>query len=418
MITVSNYNAGSAYSTSTSGISTIQEGPGINVQNPNGPTVNIANSGVISLETSTPDLTIIDNLDGSWTIDYYPHNPWELDNSVNENRLVLNCNTESGEYNPSVLQGDQAIVATGTLGNERLVLTTESSTNASVEIGGAGVQIGAGGTSNSPQSYLTMTGTETQLYSGGSMSITAFDNLNIVAISNIVVTGTTGFDNVIYCNGVMPSSTDSSTTIPTTAWVQSCILGSAKTYTEKYTLDGQVITIPQGVQFVDLVVIGQGGLCGATSSNGLYYGGSGSGGTTCTLLKMCVRTNQYFTIDYAPNFFKLSYSDPTTGTSPTSSTQICYVPNGGNGGDGSEVQNGTGGTQGAAPTLSSTYGTWTTLYGTNGVQAQPPGQIFTTPARAGAPRGRPYVEEDTGCGQKDLTEDYGRGAVYITYYYL
>jgi hypothetical protein len=445
MITVSNYNAGSgSYSggSSSSGISSLQEGVGIAIQNPNGPTATIANTGVLSLLTDTGDITLINNQDGSWTINSTPQNPWELPNEQNNNTIVLNCNANVGEYNPSVSQGDQVIAATGADGNERLILTTESSTNSSVEIGGSGVLIGVGGSSSTPQTSITVTSNQIQQVSQGNSLIQASGVLTLQGIINISMQGTTVFQNVATCSATMPASTDSSTIIPTTAWVQGLVGGVyARTYTVRYITDNQVITVPANCTCVDITVLSQGGKAGtnkvpAPGDPETYYvgGGSGAGGTSCILNRFPVRAGQQFLVDInnspssGPGFINLYYTLYANSPTPdvTNSSQRSKLAQVYAGGDGEGAQfysppdPGSGGQESTDPFCFADVGSWTIIKGTDGF----PGQVDAMPTSAGYPRGRCYVDGEDGVGQRFVnngsnqpaTTQRGRAAVYLTYY--
>lgn len=456
MITVSNYNAGGAYSSggsSSSGISSLQEGPGINIQNPNGPTATIASTGVISLESGN-DITVVDNLDGSWTVDSTPTAPWELPNNSNSNTIILDSNAVTPFYNPIVTTGKQMIAATGTINTEFLVMTTQSSTTAGFQVSNGQVSMGAGGTSSIPSGYVNVSsgvinmlsptkiemdggidlsaGAESILLSGSqSMDIISpIIQIDAGSSGQIITSGTMSLNKVATCSATMPANTDSSTKIPSTAWVQSAInlavLNPNKTYTvELFGGSGTVYTqVPSNCEFCDVMVIGAGGLCGASAAatgGGTYYGGSGGGGAVCSALKLAVLPGQYFSFNYDANgnvTVALSIYYSQTSQMDT----ICYIPRAGtgtgqnNGTNASATGGGQKGTGQVASNCScdSQCGTWIIKDGQDGANAP---TLNTIPTSGGRPGLRQYIAGDNGMGQRDaVSGSWGRPTSFITFY--
>ena len=129
-----------------------------------------------------------------------------------------------------------------------------------------------------------------------SIATISSQNCNINASGSTVInTPTLTFNstNPPTCSATQPASTDSSTKIPTTAWVQSAISGGSTTpilssvgYYPAYNKTigtWQTFNTTTGTQFVDIYTIAGGGALGNTATNptlgwGKGIGGSGGGG--------------------------------------------------------------------------------------------------------------------------------------------
>lgn len=98
-------------------------------------------------------------------------------------------------------------------------------------------------------------------------------------------------------NATQPASTDSSTKIPTTAWVQSAISYYNTTYTVKYTTD-QTITTPANCRAIDILLIGAGGAAGTLIVSPTYYGGSGSGGNIISCSNIPMGPNEQLDLSF------------------------------------------------------------------------------------------------------------------------
>lgn len=435
MISISNYNTGSSSSAGGSGITTLQAGPGIGITNTEGPTSTITNTGVLSL-VGGHDINTTDNADGTWTIDYVPTSPWELE-SATANTLTLNSSATNALYNPAVNVGDQVISAQGTINTEKLVLTTQSSTTNLVRVEKNKVVMAVGGTSINGTDRIALDQGALNFVSTGTIDMEA-DILDVemsqnvvlnggtsvsVSGNSVVLTGTTismngnvNFNTICTTTATMPSTSDNSTKIPTTAWVQSVYgEGQQKTLVSATYL-GEIVTIPAGVLYVDVIVISRGGQAGAKV--GAYWGGTGGGGTTCTLNTMLVREGQKFKFEQnaGSTAAVLSYSIPNSVT-PTTFDIMATVPHGGNGGIGS-IGGAAAGAVGADPTLTTAYGNWHTRKGSTGTAVAAPGT--TEPTTAGSPAGRPFVLGEDGCGEtKDVNPtNRGKGVLYLVYYYV
>jgi hypothetical protein len=461
MITVSNYNAGQGNSSSggssNSGISSLQEGPGINIQNPNGPTSTIANTGVLSLEAGT-DISVANNNDGSWTINSIPYSPWELPNNSNNNTIILNSNPTSGLYNPFVNNGNQTIAATGTVGSEFLVLTSSSTINSGVKVGSGQVTIGAGGSSSVSENYIAVTesgeinvlAVDKVEIDGGMQIVAGADTINIVGNNSVGITGnvieldagsagliqlntgssgtgtistsgTVSFNKVPTCSATQPAISDDSTKIPTTAWVQdvlqAAILQPNKTYTLQFTAgDPVTYTIPANVMYVDIVLIGAGGLCGASatgSGGGIWYGGAGGGGAVCSINKVTVWEGQQFQYQYDANG-KVTLS--FTLNSLSTFDVMCQIDRAADGTAATSTGGGNGGTGQSTANTDNQYGAWFVRPGSNGANAN---TLNTIPSSGGRPGGRNYIAGQRGMGQQAATTgSWGRPIFYLTLYFI
>ena len=105
-------------------------------------------------------------------------------------------NTGNGSYNPMSVTGYSMLYTT----SSNLLLSTQSSTASGLVIGPNSILIGAGGSSTIPSSNISINGSTNQ-----------------IALTSTFPPTSTGYSQ--------PSSTDSSTKIATTAWVQSAISG-------------------------------------------------------------------------------------------------------------------------------------------------------------------------------------------------
>lgn len=486
MITVSNYNAGGAYSSggsSSSGISSLQEGPGINIQNPNGPTSTIANAGVISLEAGT-GIAVNDNIDGSWTVSQIPMCPLQISDASHTNELILECYTTDGQFNPFVTEGGSMVAATNTDGNG-LVLTVESDICSGMAIYPETILLGYGGTGDDPLHRIELT--------NESLNMEGFQEVFIEGASKITLSGYTEVEKKltmtsasaseraidcstynmidrqgafntntgsIYsdtadfyydCNGlgkshiflnndsagnqitslalstsyltintsnlptaplaVLPAITDSSSKIPTTAWIQN-LLATSYNVSTLLNGDGETYTVPSTVRFIDIMIQGKGGKAGIINTAGgiNYYGGSGSGGTMCFASKFFVQNGQQFQLDIASNGDVLLkfYRDPN---SPTTYETIATVVAGGDGEPGDPSDGSAAGGLCPNPTLVSTYCTWSYIKGTAG-------SIGTTspPTTAGYPKSRYFNAGTAGCGQVTPSGAFSNGNIIIVAY--
>ena len=299
-------------------------------------------------------------------------------------------------------------------------------------------------------SYLNLTNANnnvstTQIYSN--INNTYYDN-NVNSSSHIFLSNSsTGFQtnpmtlnsanmtisttNPPTCSATQPSFGDSSQKMPTTAWVQSAILGfapiTAKTYTAQYTTNTSV-TLPTDCIGISIRCIGKGGLSGSASNStapATTWNAGGAGGCGATV------TSNGIIPFTAGHVIQINFNLYTEVLSTTLSYSICRA---GAGPNGSNATTTTGGTGGVASTLSSTtntsIGSWTTSLGTNG----PNGgvglafQTATYPSTGGTPICQSWNPNTTyGAGQNwngAVTSNSFQGAAFsilggicfITYY--
>ena len=216
-------------------------------------------------------------------------------------------------------------------------------------------------------------------------------------------------------NATQPAATDSSTKIPTTAWVQSAISYTTQSFTDS----GTTVT-PSGCRFVDIQVIGYGGLAGTSSF--VYYGGSGSGGNMAIISGASMEGGLTLTF----TFDSTSIIDSSTNTgfvsveytnAAGSLVNIAKVYNGNRGGNASPTIVGGGASVNTTPSeLNNNFGTWFSATGTAGVAGtdNPPALAGTNRA---CPRGTfSWGNGKVGTGQRTTSQAQGSGIVVITYH--
>lgn len=222
------------------------------------------------------------------------------------------------------------------------------------------------------------------------------------------------------CSATQPASTDSSTKIPTTAWVQSAISagggGTNKTYTTFYNTN-QTVTLPANCNSIDIVLTGAGGIGGNNQdlNAGAYYsGGSGSGGNSVIGNKLTLMTGKQLVLTF----------NSATGSNSTvtvDSVILCRAFNGNAGGNATTTAGGAGGSvNNTAPTVDTTYTNWISVYGSAGTA----GLLNAIPSTAGFPKGRIFSDGGVGCGQRHNqtgandppSTAQGLGGCWITFY--
>lgn len=166
------------------------------------------------------------------------------------------------------------------------------------------------------------------------------------------------------CNAVQPLFTDSSTKIPTTAWVQSAITNTPsvqKTYTLQYTTNTS-ITLPTNCIGISVRCIGRGGASGnAFDNNGGTWnaGGAGSGGTTIT--------NNGIIPFTAGHILQINFNFYTEILSTTLGVSVCRASAGANGSNATSGGGGLGGISNNPFTTNNNICSWSALYGSNGL---------------------------------------------------
>jgi hypothetical protein len=174
-----------------------------------------------------------------------------IGDTVSGNVLRLMPNIPAGSFNPASDSGNQTMFAYGTQNTETLELSTWSTTHSAVKIKPTSVQIGAGGTANTPTSSVICDGSnvvispsikypnntiQNSAFTGGpagsytNSNITLDSNGKISAISsgtNLIVAnnswaGTNAFDTSLPTSTLTPSSNNQLTT---KAYVDSAVSG-------------------------------------------------------------------------------------------------------------------------------------------------------------------------------------------------
>jgi len=169
------------------------------------------------------------------------------------------------------------------------------------------------------------------------------------------------------CSAIQPIFSDSSQKMPTTAWVQSAILGfapiTAKTYTVQYTTNTSV-NLPTDCVGISVRCIGKGGASGNASnttapSTTWNAGGCGAGGST-------VFSNGIIPFT-AGHVIQINFNFYTEVLSTTLGYSICRAGAGPNGSNATTTAGGVGGTPlSSQNTTNTSIATWTALLGTTG----------------------------------------------------
>jgi hypothetical protein len=225
---------------------------------------------------------------------------------------------------------------------------------------------------------------------------------NLLPLNN-TWTGTQLWSNVtlgsLKSNALQPLANDNTTNVPTTAWVQTAISASpGKTYTIQYT-SSQTIQLPVNCVGISVCAIGQGGNSGNASNSvtvGLWNaGGSGSAGTTITSNGILpFKEGQFMDIIITP-FLSELYATSVGAT-------VCRANCGGLGGNASFGAGGLAGVSNNSWIVNNAMTSWNVQIGPSG----PAGgtnlafQSATFPATGGIPicvNWSPSVIH--GCGQ-------------------
>ena len=234
------------------------------------------------------------------------------------------------------------------------------------------------------------------------------------------------------CSATQPASSDSSTKVPTTAWVQGAISayvpsgGSATTLAQIGGYNSATglafpstvnITVPANAVYADIFLAGVGGgagFGGDRSAGGYYTGGSG-GGATATYGRVFCK-GLALSVFQASNQVCLSVGGIT----------VVKVWNGSQGGSASASAGGVGGVANSNATVISVsgYSSWFSYNGGAGAN----GGTNSAPASVGTILLTGYNASTLlGCGQSISTSGGGNpyafqttyfGGAYITYYTL
>jgi hypothetical protein len=306
--------------------------------------------------------------------------------------------------------------------------TLKSITSTAVRpfFGGTGPFVASGFTAYSMSDSLTPAGLALTTGTMGNQTFTV--KTNNTSQLTIDGSGNVAFLSAIppTSSAVQPTPSDSSSIMPTTAWVQSAItLGSGKTYTVAYTTT-QSITIPSGIMGISVRCVGSGGPSGdAIDINAGRWNSGGSGGGGATVFSDGI-------IPFITgNVLQVTVTTTYTELANTSlSASVCRADAGGAGGNATPSAGGTAGAGATAYTANTTFCSWTSKIGGTGlvgVTSAPNGSITGLPATGGVPLGVPFLDTNYGCGQRwngNITANsyqaptipLATGVCYITYY--
>jgi hypothetical protein len=254
---------------------------------------------------------------------------------------------------------------------------------------------------------------------------------NTAYMQNVNISGTTNLSSAVVSTTMtatyaMPSATNSSTIIPSTAWVQSAILNyapapsSGNTYTSTIMGNyptGTAISIPAGCSKFDVVLFGTGGLSTSYSvgspdaSHPDYYyaipaAGGGAQVTRSTFSIIISKQNVY-----RSNTLTLKTKAAPISYSGASSSQL--VLNGANiaeAGDGSNATSFStpGGATSGVPFTNAQYCSWIVSQGSQG---QPDGESYSSPNNGQLGGGNKFggISGYTIGGNQN---QYGQGQLY------
>ena len=283
-----------------------------------------------------------------------------------------------------------------------------------------------------------------QIYGGGTGAI--FDNNaldgafvfatdNAVGVQSIPLRFTSGTFDIGTTSsptytGPIPPTSDNSTKIPTTQWVQSVVspLLSGRTQTVSITTS-QTITVPTGVIGIGIRMIAQGGIPGLNADTGSNYSSGGTGGGGSSII-----SNGMIPIvggsTISSSFLSLSVSLRYF------STIFCTCPTGNNGGNASGTTGGSGALAQTGGSGTPGYGSFTLFTGQAGVAGignQGFGSITGVPtisstSNASSTGFQVFIDNAPGCGQRykfisgngyiNSTPEPGPAIIYLTYYYI
>ena len=217
-----------------------------------------------------------------------------------------------------------------------------------------------------------------------------------------------------------PATSDNSTYIATTAFVQSAITTGGTTSTVKYTGNATFNT-PTGCRFIDILLIGYGGQQGISDVGPpVFYGGAGSGGNMACITGFAINQNTSLTLAFVSTnttgYVSISY----TGASVL--TNVAKVFNGNAGDNGSQGNPANGATSnGTASVINSRSAPAFVYAGTAGLGSTlGGGGSSIPPATAGTNTSCPngiftYSNGQYGCGGTGNI-NRGNGLIVITYH--
>lgn len=229
--------------------------------------------GNVGIKTTTPSQTLDVNgtariISNKTTVGSLP--TLRITDSVSRNEMYFLPNSTTGNYNPTVQNGDEVIFpndeASVKNNNKVLNLTSNSSTSVGVRITNTSVTMGAGGGSTTPQSAIVFNGsTNVTTLTGTTLTV------NNTGVNFTSTTPPTSSQSTIPIN-------DSTSKIPTTAWVQSVISTTTSPVGSIVLFGG--ITAPAGYLFCDGSTVSQSAYPALFAVLGSTYGPASSGNFT------------------------------------------------------------------------------------------------------------------------------------------
>lgn len=231
--------------------------------------------------------------------------------------------------------------------------------------------------------------------------------------------------------GAIPATSDNTTKIPTTQWVQSVIspLSTGRTQTVSFTAALTTPVVPTGVIGFSVKMVGRGGYPGANADTGVSnYSSGGTGGGASSII-----SNGMIPIVGGVNIRCVITSIDVTLTIGT--TVICSCSNGNNGGNASGTSGGSAGASQLTGSSNSLYGSFSLLPGAGGVPGigNVPYQSITgvptiTLTNQGSPQYQRFTDGERGCAQRyayvsgngypTSSPEPAPAIIYLTYYYI
>lgn len=344
---------------------------------------------------------------------YYNTTTWTFNNLVNNGSVSFNCLDNTGtsfetlNLNTTTSTMSKPLSLNGAAASDRLFY-----------VGNIRMTDVGTGTQSMAQNYFSGTGWSFEnLQNSGTINLKTktsggvLTSILTLSTSTATIASPASFTSTTppISSGTQPAYTDSSTIIPTTAWVQSALTGyrTASVYSQSYT-STQGVNAPTGCVAMDIFIVGAGGACGAV--NGSYYGGSGSGGNAgwCSGIPMTGDITLQVNIVAGSG---TGYSQVTYG-----GINMCKVYNGNAGSNATAGAGGAGGTVNAtASTFDTSFGTWTSASGTAGVAGttSPPSIGFNQSCYKGC---LVWAATNNGCGQQVTGTALQPGIVVITWH--
>jgi hypothetical protein len=301
----------------------------------------------------------------------------------NNNRVGFVLNPNVGGYN-HITQANDNLLAFGdaSLNPTSLVIAPWSNTANGIRMTENSIMLGSGGTNTHPTHRLNI---DTSKFLITSSAFKVDGNMTTIN-GNIVIDGSGNYLQ-------FPDGTRQMT--------------SSNTYTEVYTTN-MILPLPANCRMIDLLVCGKGGSCG--NSNGIYYGGSGSGGNNIWASGIPIGGGEQLNIEFS--------STDTTGFTVVNflGFTLAKAFNGNKGADATVSAGGAGAQINLNPSFGDiTFATWVSGIGNAGANGTTsiPGQT----SRVSCPKGISiWSATKNGCGQRRQSEANVPGFVSITYH--